>query len=934
VTATHILETLAEEFSSKPEHVQNALTMLDAGLSAPFIGRFRRSDIGGLSESFVRRIHRRRDELVELDRRRATIVALLQNQPNVSPEHLAQIQRTMDRFELEDLFIAHRKPEPEVQLALDRGLGGLADELVKQISKAERAAILGVSESELDHKDKAEDAAPEAAPEPAAEASEAHTQAAAEPVAAEGAPAEAAAEVEHEEETVAPAPTLESAPSVPLNIDPAAAMNAQLARICAAYVRPDREIHSESEALSGALRILSDRLGRDPKLRGQLRRLLSKQGVLSVKASAPESRLGRHKALLKIKQPLRQLQGHRLLAIRQAQKERVVQTHLSLDPKLGVPKVRAALGRFAHPAYEQVLGEVASQAFHQRLIPMLEQDVRIEVKDRADQEAVRFVSQSLRQLLSSPPLVGRDVVGVDVSPKGDWTCARVDAQGVVQGPAVRIETAGKDSAALGAEFGTAFPTQYELVVAVGNGKTARAVASALRAALKAAQRRAYVFEVNETGLSSYANSEVARTELAEFKVPERMAISIARRLQDPLLEFLKVESRGLSVGSEAGLLTKAAAKRLFRDTIEASVAHIGADINRAPLAFLTSLPGIDKETAQKILDRRAQAPITSREELRQEGILSEAQWTSVIAFLRVRGGSEPLDTTNLHPEQYPLIRRIADSMGAGLEQVLGRMGATKGLRRADFGVDEDTWRDAMRELSFPGRDPRPRQHLPELLEPGTDPVRLIKDRVVEGIVTSVSSFACFVDIGLAQDAMVHVSELSDRYVRDARELISVGTVVRARILEAEGKRLALSLKNVPRPERAERPPRGERPFRGGRGERGEDGGPRRGGRGERGEGGRGARGPRREREEAPLNPNLRAAQTRRDGLGVRASKSGRGGPGGRTGPGGPGRDGRGREEGGERDEPVRLDKSELGAKKVLSKPFAAFFKKDSETEGS
>lgn len=925
MTATHILETLAEEFSSKPEHVQNALTMLDAGLSAPFIGRFRRSDIGGLSESFVRRIHRRRDELIELDRRRATIVGLLQNQPNVSPEHLAQIQRTMDRFELEDLFIAHRKPEPEVQLALDRGLGGLADELVKQISKAERAAILGVSESELDRKDKAEEAAPEAAPEAAAEATEAPAEAAAEPIAAEAAPAEAAAEVEHEEEAATPAPTLEAAPSVPLNIDPAAAMNAQLARICAAYVRPDRDIHSEGEALSGALRILSDRLGRDPKLRGQLRRLLSKQGVLSVKASAPESRLGRHKALLKIKQPLRQLQGHRLLAIRQAQKERVVQTHLSLDPKLGVPKVRAALGRFTHPAYEQVLGEVASQAFHQRLIPMLEQDVRMEVKDRADQEAVRFVSQSLRQLLSTPPLVGREVVGVDVSPKGDWTCVRVDALGVVQGPAVRIETAGKDSAALGAEFGAAFPTQYELVVAVGNGKTARAVASALRAALKAAQRRAYVFEVNETGLSSYANSEVARTELAEFKVPERMAISFARRLQDPLLEFLKVESRGLNVGSEAGLLTKAAAKRLFRDTIEASVAHIGADINRAPLAFLTSLPGIDRETAQKILVRRAQTPFTSREELRQEGLLSEAQWTSVIAFLRVRGGSEPLDATNLHPEQYPLIRRIVDSVGGSLDQVLGRMGATKGLRRADFGVDEDTWRDAMRELSFPGRDPRPRQHLPELLEPDTDPVRLVKDRVVEGVVTSVSSFACFVDIGLAQDAMVHVSELSDRYVRDARELISVGTVVRARILEAEGKRLALSLKNVPRPERAERPPRGERPFRGGRGERGEEGGPRRGGRGERGEGGRGGRGPRREREEAPLNPNLRAAQTRRDGLGVRASKSGRGGP---------GRDGRGREEGSERDEPVRLDKSDLGAKKVLSKPFAAFFKKDSAGEGS
>jgi len=297
----------------------------------------------------------------------------------------------------------------------------------------------------------------------------------------------------------------------------------------------------------------------------------------------------------------------------------------------------------------------------------------------------------------------------------------------------------------------------------------------------------------------------------------------------------------------------------------------------------------------------------------------------VIAFMRIYGGSEPLDATNLHPEQYPLVRRMLDSLGSTVEQSLGRPGATKGLRRVDFDVDEDTWRDLMREISFPGRDPRGVQHRVNLLEPNTDALRLVKGRVLEGIVTSVSSFGCFVDVGLAQDAMVHISETSERYVRDARELISVGETVRAKILESGGQRLALSFKNLPAPERAERPVRQPRQEgAGGGGNRGQDGAGERGG--ERGGARRDGRGDgrgrgRREREEAPLNPNLRAAQVRRDGLVVRPSK---GADRGRGGPGGRGREGE-RGERGERDEYVRLDSVDTGGKQAF-KPFASFFK--------
>lgn len=937
MTATPILETLALEFDVGPDHVRNALEMLDAGLSAPFIGRFRRAPVAALSESMIRRLQRRRQELEDLDRRRGTILRLLEKEPSVTPSQLEAIRTCMDRFELEDLFIPHRRPEPEVQLALDRGLGQLADLLVAPIPKAERAAILGTDAEEKDEdgddeksggehegakhtrakhggdtehghapaSDAGTTSTIEAAPS-ASHSAESEPYSAVESatsvdtlVAEAAADASPSASDEGEEDEVQAAPTLDAAVAPHPHVDLRAAMNAQLARACADFVRPDKGIHTDVEALSGALRILSDRLGRNARLRSQVRNMMRKQGVLSVRAVGDEGRIGRHRSLLKIHQPLRQIQGHRLLSIRQAQKERAVNTVITLDPSRVLPKVRATLGKHTHPAYREVLDEVANQALQYRLLPMVEQDVRLELKERADIEALRFLAQHLRQMLLAPPLVNLAVAGIDINAKGDWTIACLDERGAPMGADVKIETADKTPEQLGLELVAVLGPIRDL--AVGHGKSPRMAATKIRAALRAAKSEGGVYLVNEAGLSSYANSELARTELPDRSVPARMAISLGRRLQDPLNEILKVDPRHLGLGVEQGLVSKANAKRVFVETIESCTAHVGCDVNRAPLSYLSHLPGLDRETAKKLIARRDEKPITSREELRAEGLLTEAQWMSVAAFLRVPNSSERLDASNLHPEQYPIVRRLLESAGTSVEQSWGRPGSTKGLRRVDFDIDEYTWRDLMREIAYPGRDPRPRMYGPALLEPDTDPVRLTKDRVLEGIVSNVASFGAFVDVGLPADAMVHISEISDRYVRDARELLSIGQVVRARILDASGARLALSLKNVPAPVREggdfERGPRRGRGRPEGGGERGGDRGGEargpdnrapdnreRGGRGgDRRDGGGRGRGPREERPPA----NVRAAQTRRDGIGARSSGRG-GGGGGRGGSGGGG----------------------------------------------
>ncbi len=987
MTATAILDTLAKEFSTRPEQIASVLQMLDAGLAAPYVGRVRRADTGNLRETMVRRLDRRRRELEELDRRRATILRLLENTEGVGAKTLDEIRGCMDRFELEDLFLPHRRPEPEVQLAMDRGLGALADEFVKPSARSKPAANEGAEakiESTTEASEASEAAQVAAQPEPdtvpagdavaeAAETVEPQTETqASEPASAESAPdaeapagaapdpagaapeAETASSAEAKPaDTPAPsgepsAPEGSAASSPPKASGPTTEVQAdvhgkveitpQVALLCASAVSPDRGVHTEEEALSGAMRILSDRLGRDPKVRSAVRKMMHKHGVLSVRATVPENRLGRHRALLKAGQPLRQLQGHRLLSIRQAQKERVLTTAIELDIEKALPRVRAALGKRTNPDFEGVLEAVSRNALVHRLLPMLEEDVRLELKERADQEALRFLAQHLRQILLSPFGGNRPVAGIDANAKGDWTVVVIDSDGKRISEEVRIEVGEKRAADLGVELSKTIGESGVRSLAVGHGKHAREAVLKLRQAIAALGAEAAVLIVTESGLSSYANSELARQELPGLTVPGRMATSPARRLQDPMLEILKVEPRHLGLGAEQGLVSKANLRRVLRETVESCAAHVGCDVNRAPLALLRHLPGIGVELGRKLIERREQTPFASREDLRSCGILDESQWSSSVAFLRVPNSSEPLDRTSLHPDQYRDARRIVEACGGSVDEVLGRRGATKGMRRADFGIDEDTWRDLMREISTPGRDPRLRVQVPRLQEPGAKAEDLTQGQEVEGILSNVASFGAFVDIGVAKEGMIHISEISDRYVRDARELLSIGQVVRARVLDPSGQRVSLSLNKVADPFMRFRGSPGSGHGGGGGGRSGGRSGSQGGGGGGGRSRGRGGRDDGGSREIWPkTSANVRAAQSRRDGMaGAGGGRSGGGG--GRKGGGGQGggrpRPGGGRPGGRGRRDEERADPKVLAqSKKVPAyNPFASFFKADSPEE--
>ena len=707
-----------------------------------------------------------------------------------------------------------------------------------------------------------------------------------------------------------------------------------------------------------------------------------------------EGRLGRHRSLLKIRQPLRQVQGHRLLAIRQAQKERVLTTVIALDRKLALPKVRAALGRRPDPAFQGVLDAVALRTLEHRLMPLVEADVRLELKERADDEALRFLSQHLRQVLLTPPLAHRAVAGVDVNAKGDWTVAVLDAEGLLVEAPARIETtatvtapapehapgpaaapaarrerpgrgrragAGPSGGGFRGERGRAGrgppaaaapAADGDHLDSQGRGGARRGAEGGARAGGLAARRRAgdrprqdrargtaaaarragrggpgpaACTSSTRRGLSSYANSELARTELSDCSVPQRMAVSLGRRLQDPLNEILKVDPRHLGLGAEQGLVSKANLRRMFDETIESSTAHVGCDVNRAPLSFLAHVPGLDR-AGRRAADRARASSARSRaaRSCAPRGCSTEAQWTSAVAFLRV----PRLGRAARRDEPAPRAvrpRAAADRVprAARVEDSLGRPGVTKGLRRADFDIDEATWRDLMREIWHPGRDPRPRLFHPHLLAPEHRPRDAGHGARARGHRLQRRQLRRLRRPGpRAGRHDPHQRDLRPLRARRARAAVSIGQAVRARIVDAGGQRIALSLRNVPTPERG---PRGRGRGRGERPERAE------GGRGERGRGGRGER---RDSWDEPAAP-VRAAQTRRDGLAGAGGGRGRGGPGGRGrgGPGGsrgPGRGagaGRDRSDRRDRDASVRPeDLRTLAQPKAGYNPFAKFFK--------
>ncbi|WP_018220316.1 Tex family protein [Salinispora pacifica] len=640
----------------------------------------------------------------------------------------------------------------------------------------------------------------------------------------------------------------------------------------AGFVDPDRGIADAAAALDGARAILVERFAEDADLIGTLREQMWSRGRLVSRVRDGQATAGAKFAdYFDFAEPYPKLPAHRVLAVFRGEKEGVLD--LTMEPEseeapdpavTGPTRYETAIAaRFGvsdqgRPA-DRWLCDTVRWAWRTRILIHLGADLRLRLWQTAEAEAVRVFATNLRDLLLAAPAGTRATMGLDPGLRTGVKVAVVDATGkvVATDTIYPHEPRRQWDASIETLARLAAAHQVELV-AIGNGtasrETDRLAGELIR---RHPQLNLTKLVVSEAGASVYSASAYAAQELPGLDVSLRGAVSIARRLQDPLAELVKIDPRSIGVGQYQHDLSEVALSRSLDAVVEDCVNAVGVDVNTASAPLLTRVSGIGAGLAENIvLHRDANGPFRSRRDLRQVPRLGPKAFEQCAGFLRIPGGDDPLDSSSVHPEAYPVVRRILAAVQQELPTVIGRSAILRGLRATDF-VDDTfglpTVTDILAELEKPGRDPRPEFRTATFAEGVETIADLVPGLILEGVVTNVAAFGAFVDVGVHQDGLVHVSAMSRAFVRDPHEVVKSGDVVKVRVLDVDvpRKRISLTL-------RLDDTEAG----RGGRGQQGGRAGDREAGGRPQGRGGQGDRGGQRDRSQGRGGQGGRGGQPR------------------------------------------------------------------------
>jgi uncharacterized protein len=658
----------------------------------------------------------------------------------------------------------------------------------------------------------------------------------------------------------------------------------------AAFVDAGKGVADPQAALDGARAILTERFAEDADLIGELRERMWVRGRLAAKVREGKEEAGAKFAdYFDIAEPFTDLPSHRVLAMLRGEKEEVLD--LVLEPEEptdgpssyeGIVAHRFGIADRGRPA-DKWLTDTVRWAWRTRILVHLGIDVRLRLRTAAEDEAVRVFAANLRDLLLAAPAGTRATLGLDPGFRTGVKVAVVDATGKVVAtdvihphvPANRWDEAIAKLARLAKEHAVE-------LIAIGNGTASRET-DKLAGELIARHPELNLTKVmvSEAGASVYSASAFASQELPDMDVSLRGAVSIARRLQDPLAELVKIDPKSIGVGQYQHDLSEVKLSRSLDAVVEDCVNGVGVDVNTASAPLLARVSGITSGLAENIVAHRDQnGPFRSRGELKKVARLGPKAYEQCAGFLRIRGGDDPLDASSVHPEAYPVVRRMVKTAGQEVAGLIGNTAVLRSLRPQEF-VDETfglpTVTDILKELEKPGRDPRPAFRTAAFKE-GVEKISdLSSGMILEGVVTNVAAFGAFVDVGVHQDGLVHVSAMSRTFVKDPRDVVKPGDIVKVKVLDVDipRKRISLTLRlddeAAPQDgqgggsgERGERRQRGGRPPQqrqgtgGGRGGQG-------GGRGGQGGGGRGGQGGGSRQAPAPANSAM-ADALRRAGL--------------------------------------------------------------------
>ena len=574
------------------------------------------------------------------------------------------------------------------------------------------------------------------------------------------------------------------------------------------YLSEEKGVTSVEDAISGAKDIIAEAISDEADYRSWIRKITMKKGKLISTAKDPEAE-SVYEMYYEFEEPLSKLAGHRILALNRGEKEKILTVKIEApeDEILGYLEKQTIHGK--NGATEQALKEAVEDSYKRLIGPAIEREIRSDLTEKAEDGAIEVFGKNLHQLLMQPPITGQVVLGWDPAFRTGCKLAVVDPTGKVLGTTVIYPTAPTTPAKIKASkdlLKKIIPKYHITLISLGNGTASRESEQFIVELLKEIPEKVQYVIVNEAGASVYSASKLASEEFPKFDVGQRSAASIARRLQDPLAELVKIEPQSIGVGQYQHDMNQKKLGESLSGVVEDCVNKVGVDLNTASAPLLSYISGISGAIAKNIVAYREEnGKFQDRKELLKVAKLGPKAFEQCAGFMRIQGGKNPLDATGVHPESYGATEKLLERQGFTLEDVAG--GNLSGLSKTvkdykklsqELEIGEITLRDIVKELEKPARDPRDEMPKPILRTDVLDMKDLKEGMILKGTVRNVIDFGVFVDIGVHQDGLVHISQITDKYIKHPLEAVSVGDIVDVKVMSVDlkKKRIQLTMRGI------------------------------------------------------------------------------------------------------------------------------------------
>lgn len=585
--------------------------------------------------------------------------------------------------------------------------------------------------------------------------------------------------------------------------------NQPIEELAAEYINPEKEVHTAEEAVAGAKDIIAESISDEADYRIWIRKITMQKGRV-ISAAKDENAESVYEMYYEFEEPVNRLAGHRILALNRGEKEKFLTVKIEAPQEDIIRYLEKKIIHGNNPYTTPVLKDTIEDSYKRLIAPAIEREIRNDLTEKAEDGAIEVFKKNLEQLLMQPPIVGQTVLGWDPAFRTGCKLAVVDPTGKVIGTTVIYPTAPTTPQKIKAskDLLKKIIAKYNItLISVGNGTASRESEMFIVELLKEIPQKLQYVIVNEAGASVYSASKLASEEFPNFDVGQRSATSIARRLQDPLAELVKIDPKSIGVGQYQHDMNQKKLSEALSGVVEDCVNRVGVDLNTASAPLLAYISGISGTIAKNIVAYREEnGQFASRKQLLKVAKLGPKAFEQCAGFMRIQGGDNPLDGTSVHPETYEAAEKLLKRQGFSVEDVSG--GKLTGLSLTirddkklakELGIGEITLRDIVKELEKPARDPRDEMPKPILRTDVLEMKDLTEGMILKGTVRNVIDFGVFVDIGVHQDGLVHISEITDKkFIRHPLEVLSVGDIVDVKVLSVDlkKKRIQLTMKGI------------------------------------------------------------------------------------------------------------------------------------------